>query len=294
MDTPGLSDVEMRQNASEEITKALRAGGRYKVVFVVNTESGRIRPDDVAMVKLVLESAPEITDYGLIFNKISKNLMKQIDSNPKIIGQMVVSFTVRDRESSPIPFPLFLRKVEEIYDVNDAVADFPELVEFMEIVPLVGIHEEKVENIKANEYEEMTMELKKEIDDLKENNARMEEKMEEDKKRYTEKINNLIAEGRKQYEEGLQRIKEANEKYIKDMNEKEKQHKEEMQKLKEEDEIKHKELLAKMEADAKAAAEKMEKHHKDVMAEQQKVVNQLNSQIRHLRKRKKKPWYKFW
>jgi hypothetical protein len=38
MDTPGLSDIEMRKKAAEEITKALKKNGKYYLFFVVTLD----------------------------------------------------------------------------------------------------------------------------------------------------------------------------------------------------------------------------------------------------------------
>ena len=46
-DTPGLTDVEKREQAAAEISEALRQEGEYRLVFVVTLASGRVRPDDI-------------------------------------------------------------------------------------------------------------------------------------------------------------------------------------------------------------------------------------------------------
>lgn len=46
-DTPGLSDATMRKQAATEIEKALKQNGKYRLVFVVKLDSGRVRPDDM-------------------------------------------------------------------------------------------------------------------------------------------------------------------------------------------------------------------------------------------------------
>ena len=40
-DTPGLLDTALRQQAAEEITKALKQDGVYRIFFVVTLEAGR-------------------------------------------------------------------------------------------------------------------------------------------------------------------------------------------------------------------------------------------------------------
>merc|ERR1712107_927651 len=47
MDTPGLADTEMREEAATAIHEAMMQGGNYKIIFVVNLEAGRVSPEDV-------------------------------------------------------------------------------------------------------------------------------------------------------------------------------------------------------------------------------------------------------
>ena len=58
-DTPGLADVNMRKEAAEEISKALKGDIIYKIFFVVTLESGRVRPADLITIDLVLDCLPD-------------------------------------------------------------------------------------------------------------------------------------------------------------------------------------------------------------------------------------------
>jgi len=86
-DTPGLSDLKLREQAAKEITKALKGGDnqedvRAKVFFVITIEAGRIRPDDITTMQLVLESAPiKENGYGIIINKCTKKTIKKYKGN---------------------------------------------------------------------------------------------------------------------------------------------------------------------------------------------------------------------
>lgn len=72
LDTPGLADVKLRQEAARAITTALRKSGTYQIFFVITLQAGRIRPEDMATIKLVLESCSDIKCYSIIINKLSK------------------------------------------------------------------------------------------------------------------------------------------------------------------------------------------------------------------------------
>ena len=80
MDTPGLNDVERREAAGREISKGLRNGGTFKVLFFVSERNGRVDPQDATTMKGVLDSAPEIwrpqqgpPKYGVIVNQVEDN-----------------------------------------------------------------------------------------------------------------------------------------------------------------------------------------------------------------------------
>ena len=72
-DTPGLADDTYRRAAGAAISKVLKEGGPSQVIFVVTEEAGRVRPQDVATMRVVLDAAPEISNsFGIIVNKCTK------------------------------------------------------------------------------------------------------------------------------------------------------------------------------------------------------------------------------
>lgn len=56
MDTPGLADREIKEQAAVAITRALRQSGRYKLFFMVRLENGRVVSDDMATIETVMDS----------------------------------------------------------------------------------------------------------------------------------------------------------------------------------------------------------------------------------------------
>jgi GTP-binding protein EngB required for normal cell division len=76
-DTPGLADVNLREQAAREIDKLFRTVDRMKLVFVITLESGRIRPADLTTMKLVLDAlgVDDLTNrFAIIVNKLSKRM----------------------------------------------------------------------------------------------------------------------------------------------------------------------------------------------------------------------------
>ena len=80
-DTPGLADVNMRKEAAEEISKALKGDIIYKIFFVVTLESGRVRPADLTTIDLVLDCLPDKganIPVSVIVTKMSKKLKNKL------------------------------------------------------------------------------------------------------------------------------------------------------------------------------------------------------------------------
>jgi len=208
MDTPGLQDVEMREQAALAITKALKESGCYQVIFVVTLESGRVRPQDLVVINLVLRSAAEITYYGIIFNKLSKPIRKRLNDNKEEKLELLaqVSLNKDEHGRKPCPIPLFLRKIVDIEDENDATANIPELVDFMEIVPSIVIHEDKVDKIEVDQYEQKSKELESKINELIADKALMMEAIEESKKEYEAKWEKIVKEMSEKHRKELENL----------------------------------------------------------------------------------------
>jgi len=91
IDTPGLSDVDNREHAIEEIEKALLLRPE-KILFVMTLESGRLRNADIETMRTVLEMAPKNTEFGIIINKVApkeKEKLEDIDTVFAIITQQL-------------------------------------------------------------------------------------------------------------------------------------------------------------------------------------------------------------
>lgn len=72
-DTPGLEDVKLRNQAADEIEKALKQDGVYKLFFVITLEAGRIKPADLATIDVVMDAIDHNDRaFNVIINKLSK------------------------------------------------------------------------------------------------------------------------------------------------------------------------------------------------------------------------------
>ena len=89
MDTPGLADTNLREKAAKAITEALKQCGRYKIIFVIGLDSGRLRPEDVTVMRLVIESA-DIDKYGVIINKLEQKTYEKLSDPSHPAKQQVL------------------------------------------------------------------------------------------------------------------------------------------------------------------------------------------------------------
>lgn len=73
LDTPGLADSKIRSEAGEEIEKALKLNGQYRLFLVITLSSGRIRPEDINTINRVMDAIHAGGKcFNLIINKLTK------------------------------------------------------------------------------------------------------------------------------------------------------------------------------------------------------------------------------
>ena len=173
MDTPGLCDVEKRKQAAEAITKALKQEGIYKVFFVLTLDHGRLRPDDIALLQLVLESASELTKYYLIINQVISSLKKKLaDSNS--IFNILLRGGVK-KENLPAE-TLIMKRDDEIEGESDMyIKDAGKLIRFVRNADGVQIYSKRVKDIQIQEFEKIRQQVEKEINEIKRKNADFED-----------------------------------------------------------------------------------------------------------------------
>ncbi|KAK3815549.1 MAG: hypothetical protein J3R72DRAFT_461632 [Linnemannia gamsii] len=97
IDAPGLvenSDKRIAQNA-EELTRALKFDGKYKLVFVYQSNGGRLLPQDVYTTTKVCHAIGYCLEVGLIINKVDEEHMDNYNKqeNREIIAQTLSKAT---------------------------------------------------------------------------------------------------------------------------------------------------------------------------------------------------------
>lgn len=175
MDIPGLFDIEKRKKAAESITKALKQEGIYKVFFVVTLEQGRLRPDDITLLKLVMESARELTRYHLIINQVGKALKKKLTGDQSIFNLLLRGGIMRDNLPKET---LVIERLDEIDgEPNTYIKDARELKGFVCNAHGVQIHSDKVEDINIENFEEIRQDMEKKMIELIKKNFDFEEEI---------------------------------------------------------------------------------------------------------------------
>jgi len=188
-DTPGLSDVELREQAAAEITKALKSGDdEYKIVFVVTEEAGRVRPADVATMTCVLDSISGITDmppYGIIVNKVSKKKIQRMTSNPHESS----AFTTCLNDKYVTTYITLYEHKFDLEDEDDKVHQVStDLLEFLSVLPSIRIEPHNVQDVKVDQYQAIIDDMEKQITKLLRDNRKMQDKMMENQQRHEENL----------------------------------------------------------------------------------------------------------
>jgi len=178
-DTPGLADVELRKAAGEAISKVLKQGGRCKILFVMTQESMRVRPADSATMKVVLDAAPEIqSNFGVIVNKCTKKIKKQLDAEE---GRNVLVTHLFGNTPYKTDSIYIMERNEELEDEDDkylSTENFDGFGKFIAVtVPWIDLTPGKAEDVKTDEFEEMTAKMEEYKKLLNENQEKYSEEM---------------------------------------------------------------------------------------------------------------------
>merc|ERR1719240_1360221 len=156
MDTPGLSDLKLRQQAATAISDALQHGGNFQLLFVMTTEDGRTRTDDITTMKLVLEATHEQIKedgFGILINKVGKKTMKKLDKGAFVRG---FQENLMERHIPTTKHMHFALRVEDLDEEDNAVVPLdPEVNDFIRCLPTLNIEKEMVSDVDWRRYEDL-------------------------------------------------------------------------------------------------------------------------------------------
>ena len=167
-DTPGLADNTHREAAGKAISDALRKGGKFKVLFFVMTESGRIVHQDVTTLRLVLDAAPEIENhYGIVINKLHKKVAEKLE-NSESLGSVFLTKLfagISDHQRCAQSNVTYLPYCSELDAEDNKRIDFTDMKtlngeSFIDFVygqvPTINLTVEMAGNIAINEFDKMS------------------------------------------------------------------------------------------------------------------------------------------
>lgn len=143
-----------------------------KIFFVVTLESGRVKPDDVTTMELVLKAARQIktNTFSIIINKMSKGVAQMLEDEEKreelavCLAPPSIGITTNSIFYVPLN-PTLEDKTDEWSPLD------PEVLDFISKAPAVLI--EKVKDLRADTYEDVLVKLRAELDQLKADKERM-------------------------------------------------------------------------------------------------------------------------
>ena len=157
IDTPGLSDIKLRQQAATEIEKALKHGLNYKIFFIATEKAARLNNDDMVTINTVCDAIQTDFEYGLIINKINTRVIKKIEG----AGGISQFLTGLHKQPADI---LYITKDTELED-EDNVFLAPDsqnrknLLAFIDKLNSKKIEEKQVQTIDIQGYEARIAEM---------------------------------------------------------------------------------------------------------------------------------------
>ena len=191
LDTPGLADIKLRKEAAKAITQGLKKDGTYQIFFVVTLEAGRLRPADLATIKLVLENAEDISSYSLIINKLSKHVHNHFhednEKELKILASELNSELGMNRDP---PKLLLLLNNMKLFDAENKFMKLDNLDEFVGNAPSIRINPDNVKDIPGDDksFEEALASVTEELDELRNDKEKMIEQIKKTEEKYTKLI----------------------------------------------------------------------------------------------------------
>lgn len=174
IDTPGLKDIDPEKNKAyaKEIEKTLKASLNSKLIFVAKLDSGRVRMDDFATIKVVC-NAIDINplEYGIIFNQISGKVIKKNGPTKEALEAKVWHKIQQSNKLDKKPsLVLILEEDEDLKDEDNACMkegkEKDRLLGFIKNLKANNIHESQVKPIDVRSIEEVQEDLQKEYERL--------------------------------------------------------------------------------------------------------------------------------
>ena len=161
--------------------------GKYKLVFVILLDSGRVRPDDLTTIQLVVEAIGDKSfPYGIVVNKATKKAVNQLndEENRKEF------FNIVNISHIPSNHLFLYPENEEATDEDNVLFTAnPEFVTFLKSLESKLVLPEQVQPIQSHDFDEITARNERELAELRAHfeRVRREKEIESEEKREKEK-----------------------------------------------------------------------------------------------------------
>jgi GTP-binding protein EngB required for normal cell division len=164
-DTPGLSDIRLREQAAKEIEKLFRSVDEMKLIFVITLESGRIRPVDLTTMKLILDAlgVKDLNNrFAIIINKLSNKVMSALSN----ADQRTILFECLNGSETgyQTQFIQVLEKDPDLEDSDNILATpDPKIVELIDNMLPLQVDHDTLQRIDITDIETKTAEYEERI-----------------------------------------------------------------------------------------------------------------------------------
>jgi GTPase Era involved in 16S rRNA processing len=179
-DTPGLMDIETKERAAQAIVSLFRSVKFMKLIFVVTIESGRIRPQDVTTMDIILSSFQNIdmtNKFGIVINKISPRAKARLSTGPELL----VTFAALNVKFKTCHI-VINESDENLVDADNVMSEPTEPV-LLVIANVLTIRVDGVTDIVLDEVEKLRTEYETKLNNLyglmDQNNVQNEKKLQE-------------------------------------------------------------------------------------------------------------------
>jgi hypothetical protein len=166
MDTPGLSDPDRRKSAAAEIERALKTDGEFHLIFVVTLRAGRVNPDDLATIKIVLDALKNISPlrYNVVINDVPEAKRAQLMGDEEQFTLYQAKFAVDDR----LPDDMFVYPRDAALEskTNVVVPLRDDFGEWLAQLDPIRIESNKVGTVNGESFDEAKQRLAQESDAL--------------------------------------------------------------------------------------------------------------------------------
>ncbi|KAG7375230.1 hypothetical protein PHYPSEUDO_002395 [Phytophthora pseudosyringae] len=179
MDTPGLADRKIKEQAAAAITQALRQSGTYKLFFMVRLENGRVVSDDLATIETVLDSIDmEDVPFSIVVNNVKK---RQYEAMMKKSAEFFKVVTLINSSKYTTPCITFIPTLGSLDEMDNQCTELPrDVLDFFRIsAPSCVIPPGRVNEIRLEDFKGLVDDLREELEKLRNDNAALRRRVEE-------------------------------------------------------------------------------------------------------------------